>query len=169
MEARMESERTSMKNETTIERKSELELVITRTFNGPARLVFDAWTQPELLKKWWTPKGYGFEFLSCEIDARTGGRYKFVFGGPQFPKPMEFFGKYLEVVPGSKLVWTNEEGIEGGEVTTVTFEEIAGGKTRVVMHERFATKEALETDGMGAAEGMKVTFGQLDEMLTANN
>ncbi|MBS2026447.1 MAG: SRPBCC domain-containing protein [Deltaproteobacteria bacterium] len=156
-----------MKNVTALERKSERELVITRTFNGPVSMVFDAWTKPELLKKWWTPKGYGIEFLSCEIDPRTGGRYKFVFSSPQFPKPMEFFGKYLEVIPNKKLVWTNEEGIEGGEVTTVTFEEI-DGKTRVVMHELFATKEALETDGTGAAEGMKVTFEQLEEMLAAS-
>src|SRR5712675_622118 len=126
MDARRESEPTPMKNRTTVERKSERELVVTRTINGPARIVFEAWTKPELLKQWWVPKSFGVSLLSCEADVRVGGRYRFVFGHAASPEPMEFFGSYIEVIPHSRLVWTNEEAGEGGPVTTVTFQEKAG-------------------------------------------
>jgi uncharacterized protein YndB with AHSA1/START domain len=125
MDARRESEPTPMKNRTTVERKSERELVVTRTFNGPARIVFEAWTKPELLKRWWAPKSTGMSLLSCEADVRVGGRYRFEFGH-EASKPMAFFGRYIEVTPHSRLVWTNEES-DDGAVTTVTFEE-KGGK-----------------------------------------
>jgi uncharacterized protein YndB with AHSA1/START domain len=117
MDARRESERTPMKNRTTVERKSERELVVTRTFNGPARIVFEAWTKPELLKRWWTPKSTGVSLLSCEADVRVGGRYRFEFGHGT-SKPMAFFGRYIEVTPHSRLVWTNDES-DDGAVTTV--------------------------------------------------
>jgi uncharacterized protein YndB with AHSA1/START domain len=152
-----------MKNRTTVERRSERELVVTRTFDGPARLVFEAWTKPELLQRWWAPKSTGVSLLSCEADVRVGGRYRFVFGHGA-SKPMEFFGRYLEVTPHSRLVWTNEEGGETGPVTTVTFEE-KGGKTLLVMHELYPSKEALDAAGTGAADGMGELFGQLDELL----
>ncbi len=113
MDARRESEPTPMKNRTTVERKSERELVVTRTFNGPARIVFEAWTKPELFKRWWVPKSMGMSLLSCEMDVRVGGKYRLVFGHGA-SKPMAFFGTYLEVTPHSRLVWTNEEGDEGG-------------------------------------------------------
>ena len=132
MDARRESEPTPMKNGTTVERKSERELVTTRTFNGPARIVFEAWTKPELFKRWWAPKSMGMSLLSCEMDVRVGGKYRLEFE----PDAMAFFGTYLEVTPPSRLVWTNEEGGEGGPVTTVTFEE-KGGKTLLVMHELY--------------------------------
>jgi len=152
-------------NRTAAERKSERELVVTRTFNGPARIVFEAWTKPELLKRWWVPKSLGVSLLSCEVDARVGGTYRFVFGEAA-SKPMEFFGRYIEVTPHSRLVWTNEEGGDGGFVTTVTFEE-NGGKTLVVMHDLYPSKEAL--DGAIASGstsgGMGETFEQLDELL----
>ena len=125
-----------MKNSTTVERTSERELVVTRTVNGPARIVFEAWTKPELLRQWWVPKSTGMTMLSCEADVRVGGRYRLVFSHDAFPKPMEFFGRYLEVTPHSRLVWTNDEGDDGGPVTTVTFEEEAG-KTLLVMHELY--------------------------------
>src|SRR4026208_465629 len=128
MDARRESEPTPMKNRTTAERKTERELVTTRTFNGPARLVFEAWTRPELFKRWWVPKSTGMSLLSCEMDVRVGGTYRLVFRHAAFPGPMAFFGRYLEVTPHSRLVWTNDEGEGGGQVTTVTFEE-KGGKT----------------------------------------
>jgi len=154
-------------NPTTVERKSERELVTTRTFNGPARIVFEAWTQPELLKRWWAPKSFGVTLLSCEADVRVGGKYRFVFGHPAAPQPMEFFGKYLEVVPHSRLVWTNEEGAEGGQVTTVTFEE-KGGKTLLVMRDLYPSKKALdEAIASGSTGGMPETFQQLDELLVA--
>src|SRR5215468_159329 len=165
MDARREGEPTYMKNRTTVERKSERELVVTRTFEGPARLVFEAWTKPDLLKRWWAPKSMGMSLLSCEADVRVGGRYRLVFGH-ESSNPMEFFGRYLEVTPHSRLVWTNEEGGDGGPVTTVTFEE-KGGKTLLVMHELYPSQKALDAAGTGAADMMSETFEQLDELLVA--
>ena len=138
MDARRESEVAPMMNRTTVERKSECELVVTRTFNGPARIVFEAWTRPELFRQWWVPKSIGMSLLSCEMDVRVGGRYRleFAHGGSQ----MAFFGTYKEVTPHSRLVWTNDES-EGGAVSTVTFEE-RGGKTLLVYHELYPSKEA---------------------------
>jgi len=165
MEATRESEPTPMKNRTTVERKSERELVVTRTFDGPARLVFEAWTRPELFKQWWVPKSMGMSLLSCEMDVRVGGGYRLVFDLGD-SKSMAFFGRYLEVAPHSRLVWTNDEGGDDGPVTTVTFEEKAG-KTLLVLHELHSSKEALDAAGTGAAEAMVETFGQLDELLVA--
>jgi uncharacterized protein YndB with AHSA1/START domain len=162
MDARRESEATPMKNRTTVERKSERELVVTRTFNGPARIVFEAWTKPELIKRWWVPKSMGMSLLSCEMDVRVGGKYRFVFGHDA-SKPMAFFGRYIEVTPYSRLVWTNEES-DDGAVTTVTFEE-QDGKTLLAMHELYPSKEALDAAGTGAADATVETFAQLDELL----
>ncbi|WP_233607391.1 MULTISPECIES: SRPBCC family protein [Corallococcus] len=155
-----------MKNVTTTERKSEREFVVTRTVNGPARIIFEAWTQPELLKRWWAPKSFGISFISCEADVRVGGTYRFVFGHPASEQPMAFFGKYIEVTPHARLAWTNEESAEGA-VTTVTFEE-EGGKTRVVVHDLHPSKEALDgAIASGSTCGMVETFEQLDELLVA--
>jgi uncharacterized protein YndB with AHSA1/START domain len=162
MDAGRESELTSMKNRTTVERKSERELVVTRTFNGPARIVFEAWTKPELLKRWWAPKSTGMSLISCEADVRVGGSYRFEFGH-EASKPMAFFGRYIEVTPHSRLVWTNDES-DGGSVTTVTFEE-KGGKTLLVMHELYPSKEALDGAIAGMEGGMSESFAQLDELL----
>ncbi|MCT2576784.1 MULTISPECIES: SRPBCC family protein [unclassified Mesorhizobium] len=163
MDASKASEATPMQNRTTVERTSDRELVVTRTFNAPARIVFEAWTKPELFKQWWAPKSMGMVLRSCEMDVRVGGRYRLAFGhdGSNLD---EFFGRYIEVTPQSRLVWTNEEGGEGGPVTTVTFEE-KGGKTLLVLHELYPSKEALDAAGTGAAEAMGETFGQLDELL----
>jgi uncharacterized protein YndB with AHSA1/START domain len=151
-----------MKNRTTVERKSEREIVVTRTFNGPARIVFEAWTKPELIKRWWVPKSMGMSLLSCEMDVRVGGKYRFVFATmPQ--SPMAFFGRYIEVTPYSRLVWTNEES-DDGAVTTVTFEE-QDGKTLLAMHELYPSKEALDAAGTGSADATVETFAQLDELL----
>ena len=162
MDAKGESDPTSGKNRTTVERKSERELVVTRTFNAPARIVFEAWTKPELFRQWWVPKSMGMSLLSCEMDVRVGGRYRLEFGTRGL-KGMAFFGTYMEVTPHSRLVWTNEESDEGS-VTTVTFEE-KGGKTLLVMHELYPSKEALDAAGTGAADAMAETFEQLDELL----
>ena len=148
-----------MQNRTTVERKSERELVVTRTFNGPARIVFEAWTRPELFKRWWVPKSMGMSLRSCEMDVRVGGRYRLEFEG----HTMAFVGTYLEVTPPSRLVWTNEEGGDGGPVTTVTFEE-KGGKTLLVLHELYPSKEAVD-EAIGFGEGLRETFEQLDELL----
>ena len=163
MDARRENEPTPMNNRTTVERKSERELVVTRTFNGPARIVFEAWTKPDLFMRWWAPKSMGVPMLSCEMDVRTGGGYRVAFG-QDASSAMAFFGKYIEVIPHSRLVWTNDEVGDGGPVTTVTFEE-KDGKTLLVMHELYPSKEALDAAGTGAADAMVETFAQLDELL----
>jgi uncharacterized protein YndB with AHSA1/START domain len=157
--ARKESE----SQRTTVQKKSDREVVVTRTFDAPARLVFEAWANPELFKKWWVPRSMGMTLRSCEMDVRTGGKYRLVFGDDP-ANPMAFFGNYLEVVPDKRIVWTNEESGDAGSVTTVTFEE-RDGKTLLVMSELYPTKEALDAAGTGAQEATHETFGQLDELL----
>lgn len=161
MDERREGEATSTKNPTRVERKSELELVVTRTVNAPARLVFEAWTKAELFRRWWVPKSFGLTLLSCEMDVRVGGQYRLAF--PHEGSTMEFFGTYLEVLPPSRLVWTNEEGDGGVTVTTVTFEENAG-TTSVVVHDRYPSKEALESGSTGA---LPESLDQLEELLAS--
>jgi len=162
MDARREGEPAPAKCRTTVHRKSDRELVVVRTFDGPARIVFEAWTRPELLERWWAPKSAGLSLLSCEADVRVGGRYRLEFGQGG-SKPMAFFGRYLEVTPYSRLVWTNEESAEGA-VTTVTFEE-RDGKTLLVLHELYPSKEALDAAIAGMEGGMPESFEQLDELL----
>jgi len=153
-----------MTSRTTVERTSDRELVATRTLNGPARLVFEAWTKPELIMRWWAPESFGITFVSCETDVRTGGSYRYVFSHPDFEQPMAFFGRYIDVVPPSRLVWTNEEGEEGA-VTTVTFEE-TDGKTRVVVHDLYTSKEALdEAIASGSTGAWPEQFEALDDLL----
>jgi uncharacterized protein YndB with AHSA1/START domain len=147
---------------TTIERKSERELVVSRTFNAPARIVFEAWTNPELFKRWWAPRSTGVPLLSCEMDVRVGGRYRLEFGHDA-SKPMAFFGRYVEVTPHARLVWTNEESADA-VVTTVTFED-KGDKTVLVLHELYPSKEALDEAIAGMEGGMPEQFEQLDELL----
>lgn len=159
MDARRESEPKPMKNRTTVERKSERELVVTRTFDAPARIVFEAWSNPKLFKRWWVPRSMGMTLKSCEMEVRTGGKYHFNFGDG-----MDFFGRYIEVTPPSRIVWTNEEGGENGSVTTVTFED-KGGRTLLVMSELYPSKAALDAAGTGAADATHETFAQLDELL----
>ena len=162
MDAKRESKPSTMRNPTTIERKSEREIVVTRTFNGPARIVFEAWTKPELFKQWWVPKSVGMSLLSCEMDVRVGGRYRFEFAHGD--SQMAFFGTYKEVTPHSRLVWTNDES-DGGAVSTVTFEE-RGGQTLLVYHELYPSKEALDANA-GMENAMDETFAQLDELLVS--
>src|SRR5215204_5778372 len=140
MDARRQDELAPTKNITQVERKSDREVVVTRSFDAPARLVFEAWSTPELFKRWWVPKSMGMTLRSCEMDVRTGGDYRLGFDG------MDFFGRYLEVTPPSRIVWTNDEGGENGSVTTVTLTE-ADGTTLLVMSELFPSKEALDADG----------------------
>ncbi|QIO52864.1 SRPBCC family protein [Rhizobium leguminosarum bv. trifolii] len=148
---------------TVVERRSERELVVTRTFNGPVRLVFDAWTKPELFNLWWAPKSMGVPILSCEMDVRTGGSYRITFGHGA-ADAMVFFGKYLDVSPPSRLVWTNDEGGEEGAVTTVTFEE-ENGRTLLMLRELYPSKEALDQSFVGMEDAMPEQFEQLDELL----
>ncbi len=153
-----------MKNDTTVERKSEREVVITRTFNAPAHLVFEAWTKPELMRRWWVPKSSGITLLSCEMDVRTGGGYRFVFKHPVVPgETMAFFGTYVEVSPYSRLVWTNDESGDDGQLSTLTLEE-HGDKTRIVLLEVYPSGAAYEA-AKGSYDGLPESFAQLDELL----
>jgi len=142
-----------------VERRSDRELVVTRSFDAPARLVFEAWSNPELFQRWWVPKSMGMQLHSCEMDVRTGGTYRLNFGDG-----MDFFGRYIEVTPPSRIVWTNDEEGENASVTTVTFEE-EDGRTLLVMSELYPSKEALDEAGTGAADATHETFRQLDELL----
>jgi uncharacterized protein YndB with AHSA1/START domain len=155
-------EPTGVTNGATVERTSERELVVTRAVNGPARVVFEAWTRPELFERWWAPKSFPISLLSCELDVRVGGGYRLVFGHEG--STMEFFGRYLEVTPPSRLVWTSDEG-DGETVTTVTFED-EDGRTRLTVHDRYPSKEALdEAIASGSTSGMPESLEQLDELL----
>jgi uncharacterized protein YndB with AHSA1/START domain len=150
-------------NRTIVERKADRELVVTRTFDAPAHIVFEAWSTPELFKQWWVPKSAGMSLVSCDMDIRTGGTYRLVFSHPAFDQPMAFFGTYNEVTPHKRIVWTNEESDQGA-VTTVTFEERAG-KTLVTLHELYPTEAARDEAIVGSAEGLPEQFAQLDELL----
>lgn len=161
MDARRDSEATPTKHHTTVERTSERELVVRRTVNAPARLVFEAWTRADLFQRWWVPKSFGLNLLSCDMDVRVGGQYRLVFRHDD--ATMAFFGTYLEVTPHSRLVWTNEEGESGKTITTVTFEE-QDGQTLVVVHDLYPSKDALDS---GSAEAMPEAFEQLDELLAS--
>ncbi len=165
MDERAASRPGPAKNRTTVERASDREVVVTRTVNGPARIVFEAFTRAELFRRWWVPRSMGMKLLSCEMDARVGGKYRLEFDVGA-PEPAAFFGTYIEVQPHSRLAWTNDEGGEGGSVTTVTF-AAQGGATLVVLRETYPSKEALDAAGTGAAEAMTETFDQLDELLVA--
>ena len=162
MDERRHNESTPTDNRTTIERKSDRELVVTRIFDAPARIVFEAWTKPELFMRWWAPKSTGVPMLSCDMDVRVGGGYRVAFGHDA-SSAMEFFGKYIEVIPNARLVWTNEES-EDAAVTTVTFEQ-KGDKTLLVMHELYPSKEALDESIAGMEGGTPEQFAQLDELL----
>jgi uncharacterized protein YndB with AHSA1/START domain len=151
-------------NRTAVERKGDRELVITRIFNAPPNAVYRAWSQAELFQRWWFPKSVsGVSLVSCEMDVRTGGKYRLEFaaGGPD---TMSFYGKYLEVVPNERIVWTNDEDEEGA-ITTVTFEDL-GGKTRLTFHEAYPSKEALEEALQGSAAALPEQLAQLDELIS---
>ena len=165
MAADRQSEAASGQPPTTVKRASERELVVTRTVDGPARLVFEAWTKPDLFQRWWAPKSFGVSFASHEADVRTGGTYRLMMDHPSLEQPMAFFGRYIEVTPHARLVWTNDEGGEGGAVTTVTFEE-KGNATLVVVHELYASKEALDDAlASGSTSGWGEQFEQLDDLI----
>jgi uncharacterized protein YndB with AHSA1/START domain len=150
---------------TTVERTSDRELVVTRIVDGPARIVFDAWTRPELFQRWWAPRSFGVSLISFEADIRTGGTYRLVMGHPSSDRPMAFVGRYIEVTPCSRLVWTNEEGGDEGAVTTVTFEEI-DGRTQVVVRELYPSKDALDAAmASGSTRGWGEQFEQLNHLV----
>jgi len=157
-----QSERTE--HPTTVARKSERELIVTRTFDSPARAVFDAWTRPEIFKLWWAPKSMGAVLASCEIDARKGGGYRIAFGDGGSDSAT-FFGSYLEVTPPSRLVWTNDE-TDDAPVTTVTFED-RGERTLLTLSELYRSAEPLPDAAAGMQAMMSEQFAQLDEILAS--
>ncbi|MGB8636383.1 MAG: SRPBCC family protein [Rhodanobacteraceae bacterium] len=148
---------------TVVERQSDREMMVTRTFNAPVHMVFEAWSKAELFQRWWVPASAGLTLLSCDMDVRTGGSYRLVFRHPMAEEPMAFFGSYTEVIPDKRIVWTNEESDQGA-VTTVNFEQ-TGDQTRVTLHERYPSKAALDDALAGSAEGLPEQFAQLDELL----
>ncbi|WP_434714797.1 SRPBCC family protein (plasmid) [Rhizobium sp. YTUHZ045] len=152
-------------NRTSVERRGDRELVVTRIFDAPPSTIYRAWSQPELFQRWWVPKSApGISLVSCEMDVRTGGKYRLEFGAGG-SDTMAFYGKYLEVVPNERIVWTNDEGEEGA-ITTVTFED-QGGKTLLVFHEVYPSKEALEEALQGSAVALPEQLEQLDELLSS--
>lgn len=166
--SKRDSESSAMNNRTTVERTSDREVVVTRTFNAPPHIVFEAWTNAELFERWWVPKSYGLTLLSCELDVHVGGVYRLVFSHPATGEPMAFHGRYLEVTPPSRLVWTNDEAGDNGQITTVTFDENQDGTTLLVMHDLYPSKEALDhPDAAGSTDALDETFDQLDQLLAA--
>lgn len=151
-------------NRTVVERKSDQELVATRNFDAPPQTVFEAWTTPDLFMRWWAPKSMGVPLLSCAMDARAGGQYRLEFGH-EGAESFAFFGRYVEVEPGARLVWTNDESDDGG-VTTVTFAG-SGGTTQLVYRETYPSKAALDEAFDGTAGSMTEQFGQLDDLLAS--
>jgi uncharacterized protein YndB with AHSA1/START domain len=152
-------------NHTSVERTSDRELVITRTFDAPISLVFEAWTRPELFMKWWAPRSMGVPLRACDMDVRNGGKYRLEFGQDE-ANTFAFFGRYLEVLPNARLVWTNDEDETGGAITTVTFED-RDGKTLLMFHDLYPTKEALDNAIAGMPDIMPEQFAQLDELLAS--
>ncbi len=164
MDDRSATETLTAMDAMSIERTSDLDLIVTRTIDGPRDVVFEAWTDADLFRQWWIPKSFPITLLSCEVDARVGGGYRLTFDIGE-AEPMAFFGRYLEVTQPTRLAWTNEEGDEGTVVTTVTFEDDGAG-TRLVIHDRYPSKEALdEVIGSGSMNWNSETFDQLDELL----
>lgn len=155
-----------MTNQTTMDLVGDRDIVIARTFHGPARIVFDAWTKPEYVRRWWAPASLGVSMASCDADVRAGGSYRYVLQTPQ--GRITFSGVYREVTPPTRLVYTQifEEHPEGDPViVTVTFEE-RDGKTHMVSHERYPSPEVRELVlASGMEHGMRETMDQLDALV----
>jgi len=168
--AASEGSRSSVESRTKMERTSDRELRIERSFEAPARIVFDAWTRAELVSRWWAPSALGVEIRSCEADVRVGGRYRYVLQA-RAATVLAFSGEYREVVPHSRLVYTSsfEPTASGavGEpaVVTVSFDE-QDGRTRLVARELYPSKQVLDDVlASGMETGMRATMDQLDELV----
>ncbi|WFT83725.1 SRPBCC domain-containing protein [Methylobacterium sp. CB376] len=167
MNAGRQSAPAAGKASTTVERISDRELAVSRTVDGPARIVFDVWSRPELFQRWWVPKSCGVSLISFEADIHTGGTYRLLMAHSSSERPMAFFGRYIEVTPPTRLVWTNDEGGKDGAVTTVTFEE-RDGATRVVVHELYPSKDALnDALASGSTSGWGEQFEQLNDLIVS--
>jgi uncharacterized protein YndB with AHSA1/START domain len=124
---------------------SEREIVMTRVFDAPRSLVFDAWTKPELLKRWLGVRG-GWTFAVCEVDLKVGGRYRFVWRGPE-GITMGMGGVYREIVRPERLVATekfDEAWYEGEALDTTTFVE-RGGKTTATTTVLYASRAVRDS------------------------
>jgi len=160
----MDQQTNTAPNPTKVECLSDRELAVTRLFDAPVAMVFKAWSDPSLFRRWWVPEGHGINLVGCDMDVRTGGKYRLEFAAGD--QTMAFHGKYLDVVPNQKIVWTNDEGEDDGQVTTVTFED-RGGKTLVTYRDSFPSEGALEEAMNGAAKGLPQQFDQLAELLAS--
>jgi len=172
--AAREGSETAVTSRTSIERQSDRELVVSRTFDGPARIVFDAWTRPELVSRWWAPSSHGAAMVSCDADVRVGGHYRYVVR-PGKGGEFAFSGRYEEVTPHSRLVYTaffepRALGPATGAepvIVTVTFDE-QGGRTRVVSREVYPSKEVLDgAIATGMERGIHATMDLLDELVAS--
>ncbi len=151
----------------SLERTSDTTLVITRTLRAPPAIVFEAWTNPDYVRRWWAPLSRGVTLTECDADLRPGGEYRYVLtrGKERFA----FYGKYLEITPPSRLVYTQifEPFPDAEARITVSF-EADGGYTRLVSREVYPSKVAL--DGAlhsGMEDGARETFQQLDELVAS--
>jgi uncharacterized protein YndB with AHSA1/START domain len=158
-------------NETDMRLQGDREIIISRTFNAPARIVFDAVTKPELMKRWWAPKSHGVTLVQCDIDLRVGGTYRYVMQQGSGPL-MAFSGTYAEVTPPNRIV--SDEIFEpmaslGAVRVTVTLEE-QDGKTRLVNHSVYPSKQARDAVlASGMEHGMRESMDQLDELVASLN
>jgi uncharacterized protein YndB with AHSA1/START domain len=147
----------------SVERRGDRELVVTRTLDASPSTVFRAWSQPELFQRWWVPNSVsGVSLMSCDMDVRTGGKYRLEFsvGGSD---TLAFYGKYLEVVPNERLIWTNDEGEEGA-ITTITVKDV-DGKALLTFHEVYPSKGALDEALQGSALALPEQLEQLGEIV----
>lgn len=152
---------------TTAEHTSDCDYVVTRAFSAPLHKVFAAWSEAALFQRWWVPKSFGLTLLSCEMDARMGGKYCLTFRHPESGEPLPFHGTYVAVSAPCLLSWSNDEEGGAAQITTVKFAESAGG-TSVTMQERYPSKDALdEAIATGTVCSMDEPFAQLDELLAA--
>lgn len=160
-----------MRELTTLRLEGDREIVIERTFNAPARIVFDAWSQPELVERWWAPRSRGVAVVQIVATVRTGGSYRYVLSHRD--RQFAFSGAYIEVTPPARLVYTQifepaAGGAQPGDaeiVVTVTFDE-RDGRTRVRSHTQCLSAEVR--DGIiasGMEHGMRETMEQLEELV----
>jgi uncharacterized protein YndB with AHSA1/START domain len=143
---------------------SDRDLTIVRQFDLPARYLFEAFTRPEHISRWFGPVGW--PITMCEMDFRVGGAWRFAMTGPSGVQDAPFGGHYLEIEPGRKLAFDNGFEAPGSPrmIFTYTFEE-DGGHTTLTQHIRFDSPETkTEYVGMGIREGIASGFDQLSDV-----
>lgn len=154
-------------NEKAAEPAADRELVITRTFDAPARLLFKAWSTREHIMKWFGPVGW--PVTMCEMDFRVGGRWRMAMTGPSGKQNTLFGGTYLEIVPDRRIVFDNGFETPGAErmIMTITFEEM-DGKTTLTHHTLFASAAMKKSHvGAGFVAGTNSGLDQLADVVAA--